>query len=147
MVKNYEFVTIKGIKYVWISNDFKEITIRKGYKFIRIKCKHCKKTFFTRLYKQNKICKYCVKKRERIIPVIPGIENSNLQSLASRCVSRGIKLKKIRRPKKCPFCGSSYHIEGHHPSYYKPSEIMWLCCSCHRLLHRGHKVSSELVVF
>jgi len=39
----------------------------------------------------------------------------------------------IRQP--CVVCGSTEQIEGHHPDYSKPLEVVWLCAPCHRDEH------------
>jgi hypothetical protein len=37
----------------------------------------------------------------------------------------------------CERCGSVEHIEAHHEDYTKPLEIIWLCRTHHRALHKG----------
>lgn len=37
-------------------------------------------------------------------------------------------------------CGES-KVQAHHPDYSKPLEVIWLCASCHKLLHA--KVDSK----
>ena len=32
-------------------------------------------------------------------------------------------------------CGSNKNIQGHHPDYDKPLDVIWLCPPCHRLEH------------
>ena len=44
---------------------------------------------------------------------------------------------KVIRPAKCEMCGDSCKPHGHHPDYSKPYDVIWLCSSCHSLLHKG----------
>lgn len=44
-----------------------------------------------------------------------------------------------KRPARCPCCGtkaSSSRMHGHHPSYFHPLRIVWLCRDCHSKTHR-----------
>lgn len=43
---------------------------------------------------------------------------------------------KITRPDKCSNCSKKCKLEGHHPDYDKPAEVVWLCPSCHKYLHK-----------
>lgn len=38
---------------------------------------------------------------------------------------------------QCSLCGSTENLERHHPDYSKPLEIVTLCESCHRRIHRS----------
>jgi hypothetical protein len=41
-------------------------------------------------------------------------------------------------PQPCESCGEKEgNIDAHHPDYKKPLEVIWLCRSCHKLLHSG----------
>lgn len=42
---------------------------------------------------------------------------------------------KLHRPENCSHCHDTGRIEGHHPDYSKPLEVVWLCVACHRNLH------------
>lgn len=37
--------------------------------------------------------------------------------------------------KPCAVCNSTYRIHGHHENYDKPLDVIWLCPSCHSMLH------------
>jgi formylmethanofuran dehydrogenase subunit E len=54
---------------------------------------------------------------------------------AVRCVKIGIRDGKIIKPKLCEHCKEEKILNGHHPDYSKPLEVVWLCHSCHKLLH------------
>ena len=40
----------------------------------------------------------------------------------------------IRGP--CAVCGSTKNIHGHHEDYSKPLEVIWLCASHHKEIHK-----------
>ena len=46
-----------------------------------------------------------------------------------------IRQGKIKR-KPCEICGGKLSI-AHHPNYFKPFDIIWLCVSCHVNLHQA----------
>lgn len=48
-----------------------------------------------------------------------------------RAVARGLLVKA-----PCAVCGES-RVEGHHPDYTRPLDVIWLCPSHHRKLHAG----------
>jgi hypothetical protein len=43
---------------------------------------------------------------------------------------------KIIRPETCISCGAGGRIEGHHPDYSKPLEVIWVCVPCHKKIHQ-----------
>jgi len=45
--------------------------------------------------------------------------------------------KKIIRPTTCSNCGANRKVQAHHPDYFRPLKIEWLCSSCHKNLHLG----------
>lgn len=47
-------------------------------------------------------------------------------------VTRG----KLVRPGACQECGAEGKVDGHHPDYTKPLDVMWLCRRCHMKRHR-----------
>lgn len=63
-------------------------------------------------------------------------EKARARSLLSNAVCDG----KIVRPSQCSLCGfSNGIIEGHHPDYSKPLEVVWVCKSCHIMIHNRIK--------
>lgn len=50
----------------------------------------------------------------------------------------GYHLKKgtLVAPSVCKDCGMTAKVQGHHPDYNKPLEVIWLCVNCHAKLHR-----------
>lgn len=55
-------------------------------------------------------------------------------------VARAIK-KGILKRQMCN-CGN-LKTEAHHPDYYKPLEVIWLCINCHRKEHLKQKAEGE----
>lgn len=53
---------------------------------------------------------------------------------AKDLVNQAIKVGQITKT-NCEHCGSLDNIEGHHPDYSKPLEVIWLCIKCHNLEH------------
>ena len=50
---------------------------------------------------------------------------------AKNVIHNGIRAGRIFRPGVCSRCGEIARIEGHHPDYTKPEEVIWLCRICH----------------
>ena len=40
------------------------------------------------------------------------------------------------RPEYCSVCNQKCTPEGHHENYSKPLDVIWMCCNCHKHLHR-----------
>lgn len=59
-------------------------------------------------------------------------DKRNAQNSLSRAVLRG----KVKRLYKCEKCEESENIQGHHPDYNKPLEVIWLCPKCHGAEHK-----------
>jgi len=50
---------------------------------------------------------------------------------AGKIIERLIKKGKLIRPHFCSVCHRRGIIHGHHEDYSKPTEIIWICRSCH----------------
>ena len=48
-----------------------------------------------------------------------------------KAVSKG----EIVRPDSCEKCRRRVRLYGHHTDYSKPLKVVWVCGSCHKLLH------------
>lgn len=60
-------------------------------------------------------------------------EKARARSLLSNAVCEG----RIIRPTQCSLCFSSNGvIQGHHHDYSKPLDVIWVCKSCHIMVHR-----------
>lgn len=62
---------------------------------------------------------------------------------AHRILNKAIKSGEIIRPKTCSKCkgvGTEDNpIQGHHPDYSKPLQVIWLCQICHSRLHNAER--------
>jgi hypothetical protein len=56
----------------------------------------------------------------------------------ARCILRSaVKTGVIAKPNACAMCGAKCVAHGHHGDYAKPLDVVWVCSSCHVLLHNG----------
>lgn len=74
-------------------------------------------------------------------------KNGKLKIKAGSFISNRIASGKIIRPEVCSNCRCHGDIIFHHPNYDKINEGMWLCTFCHRKLHFGHDINSELTIY
>jgi hypothetical protein len=51
------------------------------------------------------------------------------QGILTRAIQSG---RIVPQPCRWPNCGSTERLEGHHPSYNRPFEIVWLCHDHHK---------------
>lgn len=58
---------------------------------------------------------------------------------ARRSISYAIARGLMTKPSTCTRCSLEGYIEGHHPDYQKPLEVIWLCRECHNKEHGKHK--------
>ena len=127
--------------------NFRQLVIKKI-------CQCCEKEFYAipcRAY--TKYCgMQCVGKINGILNKgrrikIPGDGDPRRIKRANNYVSHKIEHYEIYIPEECPNCRSRKNISGHHPNYYKPDEIQWLCYSCHQRVHFGAKdIKSPIVI-
>lgn len=59
--------------------------------------------------------------------------NNPIRRRAHTAVRRALRDGRIVRPSSCVRCGGTGRIEAHHPDYFKPLEVEWLCTPCHRV--------------
>jgi hypothetical protein len=63
------------------------------------------------------------------------IHRNPIKRWAHNVLNRAVKDGKIMKPEACSKCGREVRIEGHHPDYSKPLEVIWLCHRCHIAEH------------
>jgi protein-arginine kinase activator protein McsA len=54
--------------------------------------------------------------------------------LARTALSYAKRKGMVVMPDVCSNCGIKTRVEGHHPDYSKPLEVIWLCRNCHNLM-------------
>lgn len=57
--------------------------------------------------------------------------------------NEALKSGALVKPDSCSVCGWVGAIQGHHPDYDKPLEVVWVCGPCHRLEHSRLKQLSR----
>jgi hypothetical protein len=70
------------------------------------------------------------RRKERGAYSKPDPVKARARSLLNRAVRRG----DVIRPSACSRCGADGPVEGHHPDYDRPLEVVWVCVSCHKAL-------------
>lgn len=61
------------------------------------------------------------------------------QTKAHNAVKEAIRKGQLRRL-PCEKCGETNDVHGHHDDYNKPLEVIWLCRSCHIILHKTKRI-------
>lgn len=63
--------------------------------------------------------------------------NKTNRAKARSILNHAIRDGKLTRPENCSSCNrSDLKINGHHPDYNKPLEVLWLCSECHGKIHQ-----------
>lgn len=61
---------------------------------------------------------------------------------ARQVLHGALKRGEVKKPTRCQAKGCAKHkIEGHHPDYRRPIEVLWACRSHHRRLHAGEHIA------
>lgn len=59
--------------------------------------------------------------------------------LARVAVREALNSGKLTKPLYCESCKQDKPVDGHHPDYDFPLQVLWLCRQCHAKLHRELK--------
>ncbi len=51
-------------------------------------------------------------------------------------VYAALKKGRLKRPIQCSICKKSCKPEAHHSDYSRPLKVLWVCRTCHMMLHR-----------
>ncbi len=63
--------------------------------------------------------------------------NNRHKSKAHAVVNRMVKTGEMMVPVACQKCGDgSMKLHAHHEDYNKPTDVIWLCPSCHFKIHK-----------
>lgn len=54
---------------------------------------------------------------------------------ARSALDYAVRSGRVVRPDRCEACGGVGPVEGHHPDYALPLDVVWLCRRCHVDLH------------
>lgn len=121
------------------------------YPYNPYKCKACLSAYATKWQKDNRDRRvqqriiYRDRNREHLATYYQewyeGVDRKRyrdpLKVHAHNAVSNAVRKGELVRPDQCSECRRTIKIEGHHPDYTKPLDVLWLCNRCHRLLHPG----------
>ena len=61
--------------------------------------------------------------------------DGSIKDTARSLLAYALKMERVVRPDGCSQCLVKCIPEGHHVDYNKPLEVIWLCKSCHEILH------------
>ncbi len=69
------------------------------------------------------------------------------RTVAKKAVKDALRSGELVRPEGCPECGSDRYLSAHHWSYHEQHylAVIWLCKSCHQLLHGRMRQTEEEV--
>jgi len=120
-----------GIK-VENRKQFCESCIKQRQLRLRDKYRDRIRKYYKEWYKRNGR-----NRNPNYIEIIKKWQLDNIEAVKCRgIVDYAVKKGKIRKPKKCERCHNVHnHLHAHHPNYNQPFNILWLCPSCHKLIH------------
>ncbi len=55
---------------------------------------------------------------------------------ANQILNSNLMSEKIRKPSCCSICGKKENLQAHHSDYLKPIQVLWVCDSCHKMIHK-----------
>lgn len=67
----------------------------------------------------------------------------NPEATRARAMIAGLIRAGLIERQACQVCGTEIRVDGHHPDYSKPLEVIWLCRTHHWLIERILKGSDE----
>lgn len=105
-------------------------------------CKECRRAINkkwredNREHKKNQDKDYRIKNPEKFRQYVARWRLKSPEKVEAHAEVKKAIQDGILKPQSCLLCGSNTKIEGHHPCYSKPLEVIWVCRSCHKVLHK-----------
>ena len=81
---------------------------------------------------------YCKNREKRINYAREHRKKFPAQEHAHQVLRSAIRSGRMVRPDECSICHKKCKPQGHHEDYSKPLDVIWLCRSCHTLVHRDY---------
>jgi len=114
-------------KHDWVCKGCRNVSIKKQPYYKNV-------TSYNREYRKRLHVKESIKKLSKVRRERPGYkERAAIHAMVSYSVTLG---KTIRKP--CQICGV-LKVDGHHPDYKKPLEVIWLCRKHHIQIEKQAK--------
>lgn len=119
-----------------LSEFYKHAGMADGY---LNKCKECARRD-VRKNRAEKIEYYREYERKRGNHSRPGYDKEYREAnpekhRAQNAVNNAVRDGRLSKPDRCSLCGSQTKVNGHHPDYSKPLDVVWVCTQCHYDLH------------
>lgn len=120
-----------------------ENQLRYRKKNMELFCEHSRKSYHKdiELSRDKNRKKYLLNRESILAQGAKYAKDNRVKRLAKDSVNNAIRSGKITK-KPC-WCGSS-DVEGHHPDYSKPLDVIWLCVKHHKEIHRKYR-KKELI--
>ena len=90
--------------------------------------------------------RYHARHRKEIVEYNRQYEREHLiEKRAHLKLCYALRVGKVTRSAYCALClAAPARIEGHHPDYSHPLDVVWLCPTCHRGIHLGRRRDAGL---
>lgn len=58
------------------------------------------------------------------------------RAVAGKRLRNAVQRGAVSKPARCESCGQETTLQAHHFDYTLPYDVLWLCMSCHKRIHR-----------
>ena len=111
-----------------------EFSIRKrGIDGLQAWCRNCRREYAREYARKSRDLVAHRKSQRRYL------EKNKHKRMAHSAVKIAIKQGVMIVPLWCQRCHCVSDLEAHHEDYSKPLEVVWLCTTCHGLIHRKYR--------